>query len=438
MNKEFFDKILKDHQELSSLPQTLSEVLRVTKDENSATSDLSNVISHDPALTAKILRIVNSPYYGSAREITTLTQAVITLGTRTVTALALSTSIYDVTGKWNNSIDRISFWRHSLETAIAARLIAESINYPYPEEAFISGLLHDIGLLVLEKSFPDKFNSLWRQAESGDHFNELEENHWGTNHARVGQFLLEQWNIPAVISDAVGQHHNIFPPDIDDKDFHLPQIICLANKISKMKIAKTSIPVMEEYTCKDNILNNLNIPEENIRKIEKNLFAITVEEARFLEIDIGSPDDILMEANRLLFNQYLNVENLLRENTQMQKEIVKTKMEKSALESVKTITATFSHYINNAVATIMGRAQLIEVAVERGDVIDPQNKIPYAVDIIIKSINSIEVVLDELKKLNAFETTVYHDDTYIIDIENKLKEKLNSLDIKKNQPKPVG
>ena len=324
-------------------------------------------------------------------------------------------------------IDRLRFWRHSLETAIASRLIAESINYPHPEEAFISGLLHDIGLLVMEKSFPDKFKSLWKQAESGDHFIELEENCWGTNHARVGQFLLEQWNIPSVISETVGQHHNVFPPNVDDSEFLLIQIVSLANKISKMKIVSTSTPLLEELSTKENILKNLKIPEENIKEIERNLFKLTVEQAQFLEIDIGSPDEILIEANRLLFNQYMTVENLLKDNAEMQREIVKTKMEKSALESVKTITSTFSHYINNAVATILGRAQLIEVAASNGEVVDPGNKVKQAVDVMINSINSIEVVLDELKKLNAFKTTIYHDDTYIIDIEKKLKDKLDKL-----------
>ena len=77
MNTDIFKKILEDHHELSSLPHTLVEVLRIARDENSSASDLGNVISRDPALTAKILRIVNSPYYGASREITTLTQAVI-------------------------------------------------------------------------------------------------------------------------------------------------------------------------------------------------------------------------------------------------------------------------------------------------------------------------------------------------------------------------
>lgn len=427
MNSDFYTKILEDHKELSSLPQTLAEVLRVTRDDRSSAQDLAEVLMRDPALTAKILRVVNSPFYGMNREITTLTQAVVTLGIRAVSALALSTSIYDITGKWQSTIDRIRFWRHSLEVAIASRLVADAIRYPRPEEAFVSGLLHDLGLLVLEKSFEDKFATVWKQAPSGEELVELEENTWGTNHARVGQFLLEQWKIPASICEAVGQHHKNFPPDLQDVDYRLPQIVALANKISKFTVAKTKQQLPHELDYVDILRQNLNLPSERLKPIEEQLLSHTVEQARFLEIDVGSPDEILLEANRMLYNHYNTVENLLRENSQMQKEITQTQFEKAALESLRTITATFNHYINNAAATILGRAQLLELGVKRGDIVDSKNQMPLATDVIINGVNTIQLVLEELKNLESFKTTTYHDETYIIDIENKIKEQLEQL-----------
>ena len=427
MNSDFYTKILEDHKELSSLPQTLAEVLRVTRDDRSSAQDLAEVLMRDPALTAKILRVVNSPFYGMNREITTLTQAVVTLGLRAVSALALSTSIYDITGKWQSTVDRIRFWRHSLEVAIASRLVADAIRYPRPEEAFVSGLLHDLGLLVLEKSFEAKFATIWKQAPSGEELVELEENTWGTNHARVGQFLLEQWKIPASICEAVGQHHKNFPPDLQDSDYRLPQIVALANKISKFTIAKTKHQLPHELDYVDILRQNLNLAAERLKPIEEQLMGHTVEQARFLEIDVGSPDEILLEANRMLYNHYNTVENLLRENTQMQKEITQTQFEKAALESLRTITATFNHYINNAAATILGRAQLLELGVKRGDIVDSKNQMPLAVDVIMSGVSTIQLVLEELKNLESFKTTTYHDETFIIDIENKIKEQLEHL-----------
>lgn len=430
MNTDIYNKIIDDHKELTSLPQTLTEVLRILKDENSNATDLANVISKDPALTAKMLRIVNSPYYGAGREITTLSQAVMTLGTRAVSALTLSTSIYDMTENWDTSIDRTRFWRHSLEVAVAARSIAEAIKYPKVEEAFITGILHDIGLLVLEKSFPDKFKSLWNLSESDEHLIELEENSWSTNHARVGQFLLEQWKIPTVITSAIGQHHNNFPPDEDDDDFVLAQIIALANKTAKFATHERSMESAENVVQKEIIRKNLRITIDKMKSIDENLMTQVVDEANFLEIEIGTPSEILMEANKMLYRQYMTVENLLSENAQMQKEITQSKIEKASLEAVSTITATFNHYINNAAATILGRTQLLEFSVARGEITGNKQKIDNSLEVIISGVSTIQLVLQELRNLSEFKTVVYHDDTYILDIDKKIKHALEQLKIK--------
>ncbi len=427
MNTDIYNKIIEDHKELTSLPQTLTEVLRILKDENSNSSELANVISRDPALTAKMLRIVNSPYYGAGREISTLSQAVMTLGTRAVSALTLSTSIYDMTDTWELSIDRIRFWRHSLEVAVAARRIAEMVRYPRIEEAFISGILHDIGHLVLEKSFPDKFKSIWTQAESGEHLVELEENSWSTNHARVGQFLLEQWNIPAVITEAIGQHHNNFPPDTNDKDFILPQIIALANKTAKFSTLLVNQDSASNIEQKGILQKNLGLSSAQTKDLEENLLKNVVDEAQFLEIEIGSSGEILLEANKMLYRQYMTVENLLSENAKMQKEVTQAKIEKASLEAVTTITATFNHYINNAVATILGRTQLLELSLVKGDIVDTAGKMASSLEVMISGVNTIQLVLQELRNLSEFKTIVYHDDTYILDIEKKIKAALEKL-----------
>jgi HD-like signal output (HDOD) protein len=144
---DIFAKILSDHKELTSLPQTLAEVLRVTREEDSSTQELAKVLMRDPAMTAKVLRIANSPYYGAGRSISTVTQAVVTLGMRTVTALTLSSSVYKLVGDWKTAIDRTRFWRHSLEVAIGSRMIYEALGKKQSEEAFVAGLLHDIGIL---------------------------------------------------------------------------------------------------------------------------------------------------------------------------------------------------------------------------------------------------------------------------------------------------
>ncbi len=426
---EIINKILQERHELFSLPQTLVEVLRIARDDRSSADEMAKVLMHDPALTAKILRMANSPYYSVHREVTTMTKAVVMLGLRQVTALALSASIYNLVARWETKIDRLRFWRHSLEVAIASRMIAEAIQYPHIEEAFIAGLLHDIGLLILEKSFPKDFEHLCSQAKKGERTLELEEELWGTNHARVGQFLLEQWNIPQAICEAVGHHHIQYAPNCCDSEMIYSQIVALANLVSSFGVIK-EVRDEEAYEIenRNTIRDNLNLTVESLRDIQVRLLPQTVEEARYLDIEIGSVEEILSEANRLLTRQYLAVETLLCENRRMQQQIARNQMKEAALETLRTITATFNHYINNATATILGRAQLVELAVKNGVIPDREGQILQTMKVIIQSVNTICLVMKELKNLSSYETTVYHEENYIIDIENKIKQQLKELE----------
>jgi putative nucleotidyltransferase with HDIG domain len=427
---DIFAKILSDHKELTSLPQTLAEVLRVTREEDSSTQELAKVLMRDPAMTAKVLRIANSPYYGAGRTISTVTQAVVTLGMRTVSALTLSSSVYKLVGDWKTAIDRTRFWRHSLEVAIGSRMIYEALGKKSSEEAFVAGLLHDIGILVLENSFPDKYRQIWQRVQQGESLAELEEQVWGTNHARVGKFLLEQWHIPPRICEAVGMHHLTFPPESAAKsEIALSQAVNLANLMSRFPIPEVTRKEMSfAHESREMIRTSLGFTSEALNRIEEQLFTRTIAEAKFLEIEIGSTEEILTEANRLLFEQYITTENLLRENRQMQQQIARDQMKKLALDSLKTITATFNHYMNNATATILGRAQLIEYGIAKGTIQDQTGQLRSAMLIITNGVNTISTVMEELKNLASFDTTVYHAETYILDIETKLKKQLEKLE----------
>lgn len=426
MSAEIFEQILSEHKELSSLPQTLVEVLRIVGDDNSSANDLAAIIKRDPALTAKVIRVVNSPYYGG-RDITSVPQAVMTLGIRAVSSLALATSIYDMTGAWELTIDRHRFWRHSLQVALATRDIAEAIRYPYPEEAFVCGLLHDLGILILEKSFPKKFQRIWSKVENGDSLPDLEEDIWGTNHARIGQFLLEQWGVPEIICQAVGMHHSGLLTQNKEPEFLPARMVALGNQLSRLTIARIKLDLEADLETRDALRVALNLDSDKLIAIDRALLDKTMQEAGFLDVDLGSPEEILSEANRLIYENFLAVDSLMRENRRMQREIARAQVEKAALEATRTIAATLNHYINNAAATILGRAQLVEVKLKRGEIIDLSGEIARSMRTIVNGVSVVCSVIDELKNLSTFSTTVYHDETYIIDLEDRLKNKLNQI-----------
>jgi HD-like signal output (HDOD) protein len=434
MSEEHIFELLKDNKELSSLPQVLVEVIRVVEDAQASASDIANVILKDPALCARVLRIVNSPYYGPVREVSTINQAVVTLGVRAVKALALTAGIYRLFEKEDALIDRLRFWRHSLEVAIACREIAKSCSYQPAEEAFIAGLLHDIGILVMEANFGDKFKRIWKLVESGESLIGLEESTWGTNHARVGKFLLDQWRLPKFIGEAIACHHDEFEEIQNIPQNRLGRILSLGDRISKFRTCQRPPLDADDIERIDRLSNSLSIGPTVMGELQERSLSMLLNESEFLDIKIGSITDLLEAANNHIYRQYLLVESVLRENRKMQSQIAKDQMKKAALESLKTITATLSHYINNASATILGRAQLVELAISKETVTDHDKIATNSMGIIVKSVETISMVLEELKKLSSFETTHYHDETDILDIEEKLKDQISAIDTEKRLP----
>ncbi len=426
--QDIFYRILSEHRELSSLPQVLNEVLKVSNDPRSSAGDLAKVIIKDPPLTAKVLRVVNSPYYGQAREITTVQDAVVTLGIRSVTAIALSTSIYSFTDKIESTINRKRFWRHSLEVAIAARMIAEKNGYKPSDEAFVAGLLHDIGVLILEASFPEDFRRIWKLVEAGENQTAAEQRTWSTDHAKAGQFILDQWGLPKKIGEAVKRHHDLFTGDAGETDSRLAQIVCLANLVSRFRTYVSPPPETRMLENKDIITANLKLTPADLNKICENLVNEVVQESNFLEIEIGSTEEILLEANKILYRQLITVENLLRENRTMKQQISRDQEKKAAFESLKTLAATFSHYLGTAVTTIQGRAELIEMAISKGEVIDNTGAASLSTGIIIEALEAMTTILRELKNATTFEATVYKDDNYMFEIEERIKQQLEQLD----------
>jgi HD-like signal output (HDOD) protein len=235
------------------------------------------------------------------------------LGVKTVNAITLSSSIYEWTGRWGSTIDRVRFWRHALQVAIGSRLIAEHLHYHTPEEAFICGLLHDIGILFMEHSNPDLFEQLWSYVEDLENLSELGLSNWRKLHTHGGRAFLEKWNFPGVICHSVGEHHNDSFCCCTDPETVPIRIVALANLIAPFGIPRKQKVWPEDRKRREALRVSLHLRPEILKKIVKSLMAETLREAAFLEIDIGSEEDYLREANQIIYEQYhAAVESLYR------------------------------------------------------------------------------------------------------------------------------
>lgn len=204
------DKLIARVEDLPALPEVVDEVIRLTESPDSTPQDLNRVISRDQSLTARVLRLANSAYYGFARRISTVTDAVILLGFNTVRNLVMAASVHRVLDREvpGYELARGELWQHSLTAAMTARLLARQARYRQHEQAFVAGLLHDIGKVVLSYYVAEAYQELLRRVnEDGVPFMQAEAEIFGFDHAEVGSLVAKKWNLPEELVEAIANHH---------------------------------------------------------------------------------------------------------------------------------------------------------------------------------------------------------------------------------------
>lgn len=201
------DDVLRHIRNLPSLPATVHHVLDLLSRDATGASELAHALAADPGLTAAVLRMANSTFFGLSRQVTSLRDAVPVLGYRTVYALALAAAANRCIGITASEIELVRFWNRSIRVATLTREIAEAGDCE-GEQAHSAGLLHDIGRLVLASLHGDRYR-IATTARRTDPAAGLQQERQlvGTDHAEVGGYLAEAWNLPAGIVDAIARHH---------------------------------------------------------------------------------------------------------------------------------------------------------------------------------------------------------------------------------------
>lgn len=194
---------------LGTLPSVFHRLVEVVNDSRSSATDVAEVISHDTDLTARLLRLVNSPFYGLRSRIDTISRAVTIIGSNQLVSLAMGVSILNFfKGIPEEYISMRDFWEHSVATGVAARLLASHLRTPNTERFFVAGLLHDIGRLVIFKMLPDHSAYLLSRARHENvcvHM--LEKEVLGFTHDRLAGLLLKEWRCPVSLEKNVRYHH---------------------------------------------------------------------------------------------------------------------------------------------------------------------------------------------------------------------------------------
>jgi putative nucleotidyltransferase with HDIG domain len=211
MSEKNIDTKLKKLHELPTLPAILSQCNTLLKNPNVSPADLAKVIKSDQSITSKVLKLVNSAFYGLNGNVSTISQAIVILGFNTLRSIILSVSVFELLPK-NETFGefRISrLWEHSIGCAVIAKLLAQRLGVKDPEEAFTAGLLHDIGKVVIAKLLREEFITILETTHSEKIlFLEAEQSIVGTTHAQLGERIAKYWKLPPPLIDAIALHHH--------------------------------------------------------------------------------------------------------------------------------------------------------------------------------------------------------------------------------------
>ncbi|MCS7310430.1 MAG: HDOD domain-containing protein [Armatimonadetes bacterium] len=256
---------------LPPLPHVTVQVMRLIDDPRASTRDFERVITQDAALASKVLRMANSAYYGGNGRIVTVSRAIAVLGLNTIRTIVMALTFHAMVHarQRKTRFNRQEYWKHSLATAIASKVLARLKRSKWDEEVFLAGLLHDIGKLIADQFLPEEmevFISRCAEITSStvDEILDLEARVLGATHPELGAFAAEKWKLPAALHAAIAYHHQ--PTRVEGELFEPVALVHAANCLVHQAEIGVLIPGM---TCEMSpvVKEFLAIPEEQYEPI---------------------------------------------------------------------------------------------------------------------------------------------------------------------------
>jgi putative nucleotidyltransferase with HDIG domain len=229
------DQLIQQIEDISTLPHIAMRIVEVINDANTAASDIKQLMEGDPALSARVLRCVNSSAYGLRAKITNLQQAICYLGLKQIRNLAVTVSVGNMFKKevTIGPYRRSNLWKHLVAVGICARLIAMRLGLPNFEDCFLAGLLHDIGIILEDQHLHKYFCQLIQTLDLKKNLAENEHPIFGFDHTQLGAKIATRWNFPGGILDAIQYHH--ISGHYRGDDINIVRCVDAANIICNLK-----------------------------------------------------------------------------------------------------------------------------------------------------------------------------------------------------------
>jgi two-component system, cell cycle response regulator len=357
MNEQLVQKI-RNCPNLPTLPAIAMQVLELAQRSDADIAEIAKLISKDPALSSKILRTVNSSFYGRSQHVGTISQALIVLGLQSVKTLVLSFSLVtNLTKHKSNGFNHLTYWRRSIHAATAARSLAAKVGLVQQEEAFLAALLMDIGMLVLDQVLGEQYGAIHSKVTSHAELAHFENELLGMTHADVGGLLAQQWKLPPLLSVPVAQHHT--PEKITDPMLRkVIDVVNISGRCADVFIDQDAAKAIADV--RQMLARDLNITDAD--PLLSDIGKRTKEVASLFEINIGSAQEyeaILKRANEALVEITLQSQQQATQLAQLAEEL-KQQAAKDGLTGLAN-RASFDQFLAQRLTAAVQESQCLSL-----------------------------------------------------------------------------
>jgi len=274
---------------LPAMPQILVKLIELCQRDEAGMAQLAKLIAHDAGMTARILNVANGVAYSRSSLKLDLAQSLGSLGIEMIKTLVINESVFQTFNRFSKSsgIDLRSFWVHSLKAAVIARELAKKMSYPHSEEAYLAGLLHDVGRLALLSAAPHEYTANFL-AQDDERLCSIETSSLGITHAEAGAWLIEQWKLDSFLADSVLYHHE--PVARLESAHPLIRIVCLAHLLSGY---------INDGTVLEDAAALSGIGDADLKAILSGVNAHTKTAATYFGIDLTDADQVSPATERV-------------------------------------------------------------------------------------------------------------------------------------------
>ena len=284
-----YHQLVKDTRGLPALAAIVTRVMSAVIEETSG-REIAELIEKDASITSRVLKVVNSAYYGLSGHISTVTQAVPILGVKVVKNIVLTFSVMDIfTREKDRGVDFKELWEHSFATGVASRLLASRIGYHDPEEALVAGLLHDIGILLFVKYGLDEYAQIDDlQRMSGRPVLSVEQEVMGIDHAELGALLAEKWQLPEILILPIRHHHNPEAMEQGGKQLrNLVQAVHQADRLCSLFMVPAEQGQVLDFAGQ--LSESLGLAQDELTSIIDEIAVEVEETAESFMVNVASP-----------------------------------------------------------------------------------------------------------------------------------------------------